>query len=138
MLRQPKKETKRERTQILNEFGRVCGELDKTRSLKERHEQLRKRIVGWYLNEDGDAEFEETTGGYVVTLSRKRPVRKVKDMRQLQEKLGDDVFYRIIEVPMTILDAHLPESVRSAFVAEDRIGPRTVKATPRMVQKKAA
>ncbi len=101
------------------------------RIAEKRYEQLRSIIAGWYEDQPPDAAYMEDGAQFVLQIGARPLKRWIADMAAVEERLGPKRFLSLCTISMEKLDSVIAPADQQGLVAEDRIGPRAIKAVPR-------
>ncbi len=115
----------------------IYGELDRKLELvepeREQHKLLGKEIQSWYKNEDGAMPQVANGNDYRIQLSARRNERVITDKKKavaaLKRALGSlDAVIAVLDIPLGLIDKHVPESEQATFIHEEHSGYRTLEA----------
>ena len=119
------------RAKVIDEFGALATMVAQLRIAEKRYEQLRSMIAGWYEDQPADAAYMEDGANYVLQIGARPLKRWIADMAAVEERLGPKRFLSLCTISMEKLDSVIAPADQQGLVAEDRIGPRAIKAVPR-------
>jgi len=111
------------------------GELDRRLSLvaadQEEYDLLKKEFQEWHKDDDGAKPCVEIGNIYQANLSARRKERTVIDKKKAWAALrksfgGVDALLAALDLPLGLIDKHVPESERKAFLHQEHSGYRTV------------
>jgi len=127
---QPEKLVLPEGLALKGEVDELAGLLQWERAFKDdprskRLEALKKKLAVAADTDRDPAEISTLAGmAYSITWTARSNARRVNDMRELHQVLGDSVFYAEAKMPAEALDAHLTEAQRLAMTTTSLTGPR--------------
>lgn len=104
----------------------------KAKKVVTEYDGIKRKLQG-YIPKDADTSepyrFEGVSGD--VEFSACAMQRKVTALRELHEKLGDDVFYAIATVTLKDVDKYLTEIEQNGIVEKSQTGPRKFSLKPK-------
>jgi hypothetical protein len=120
------------RRAAVDEFGRLDAILRDQKSVRDRHEQLRKQIQGWY--DDAPADEEQTVEGseFSVVVSKRGMKRTVVSMKALKDRLGLKRFLELCSFSLEVLDRVIAKTEHGDLIKEEQAGPRKVTAIKKL------
>lgn len=123
----------------VDEFGDLAELIRKFKPTLDRHEQLRKEMLGWYADLPADKSFAVPGARYVVTIGEKADERRILNPKALLKRLGAAIFWKAVRIPLAEVDRHIAEVDRGEFVEKTQTGPRKVSAAalPQAAQRAA-
>jgi hypothetical protein len=119
------------RAKVIDEFGALATMVAQLRIAEKRYDQLRSIIAGWYEDQPADAAYMEDGSQFVLQVGARPLKRWISDMAAVEQRLGPKRFFELCSISMEKLDSVIAPADQRGLVAEDRIGPRTLKAIPR-------
>jgi hypothetical protein len=120
------------RRAAIDEFGRLDALLREQKSVRDRHEQLRKQITGWY--EDAPADEEHTAEGetFSVVVSRRGMKRHVVSMKALKDRLGLKRFLELCSFSLEVIDRVIAKDEHDGLIEQTQSGPRRLTAIKKL------
>lgn len=115
------------RSEIVDEFGRLSAKIAELKSAKDRYDQLRKQIAGWYESADPEGTFTEEGTCYSVEIGARKFERVITSMKKLKAYLGLTKFLELCSFTLSAIDEHVPVEDRAPFVDCTRTGSREIK-----------
>jgi hypothetical protein len=120
-----------EQRKMIDEFG----ELDRIMKLHEakraRYEFLKRLIKSWFDQAPADADGAVEGEVYRLHLSARERERRIRDMRELVDRIGLDKVLELASVSLSALEDLLGKTGVSALTVEARIGSRRIRAVPK-------
>jgi len=117
------------REEIVDEFSKLDGQLQPIKPLLKRHDELRKKIQGWYDNEPAEQAFTVNgENGNVVSVSARSHETKIVAMSKLFTSLGKARFIALVHMPLKNLYSAFSRDAAADYVETERTGSRTVRA----------
>jgi hypothetical protein len=123
-----------DRSQTVDEFGRLSMELESVKALQMRHEQLRQRIAGWYQDSDPEATASVDGAQFSVLVGPKASKRSVTDMDLIFDRLGAGKFLSVVSISFEKLDTLMLPADQADCVTVERTGPRTIRPVPKFAE----
>jgi len=116
---------------IEKKFGELLAmRADLVKEATKRLKNLREALDALYADKDPEQTFIENAGTHAVEIGKKGNLRKITDMKLVQDLLEDDeVFYQLIKMDLKDIDNYLTPPEREA-VLETTHTPRQIAITP--------
>ena len=111
------------------------GELDRRRQLHladdARFETLKKAVKNWCSDLPTDSDVIMQGMHYVLRISGCERERRVRDLREVVERIGIDRLLQIATVPIGELQKLMGTAELEALLVETRSGSRRIRCIPR-------
>jgi len=115
---------------MLDEFGELSRKMQLYAPVTARFELLKKTIKNWFNNAPDDADGVVEGTIYRIHVSARERERRVRDMRELLDRIGIDNLLRIATVSIGALQTVLPNVEIESLLIEKRSGSRRIKCIP--------
>lgn len=129
-IRPPSPEDQR-RKAVIDEYGEVTRRLELCEPDQERAKLLKAEIESWDTDRGATEVITHDGHAWQVQFSARRNERTVinkpKAFALLKKALGLDGVIAMLDMPLGVLDKHIPESQRTGLVHQERAGYRTCK-----------
>ena len=128
-----------DRAKVVDELGRLQGLMEreqaalKARLAKRlaRVETLEAEVLSWMDKSPAEEPGCFAGSKFVAFVSAKGNQSRVKDLRAVQARLGDDSFYSNASIALGTLRGLLAKHEHDAYILTERTGPRTVSVSKR-------
>jgi len=129
LQKQPDYDLVSEFAELIDEVGVLSKDAEKINAkIKKLQEELKpyndavKRLKAKIdeLEGDPDEELVELGTVYKLEIGKKGTSRHIKDIKKVQELMGDDLFYQVCKVNLKDIDAYLTLPQREEVIEEER------------------
>jgi hypothetical protein len=117
-----------------DEFGLLDAALRQQKPLRDRHEQLRKQIQGWYDDAPANEEHTLEGGEFSVVISKRGMKLTIPSMKALKDRLGLKKFLELCSFSLEVLDRVIAKTEHDGLITEEQAGPRKVTAIRKLEQ----
>jgi hypothetical protein len=123
------------RVEIVDRYGEIQRRLALLEPDRKEAKELEKQISAWHADDPADVRITERGHLYEIHLSPKRNQRVITDKKRawsiLRKLLGLDALLAALDVPLALLDKHVPKEEQEMFVVQERTGYRTFEVVAR-------
>lgn len=115
--------------QMIDEFGELDRQVQMFSRIQARHELLKRGIKSWFDAAPADAEATVEGASYVLVVSARERVRRIRDIQQLALEVGTDDLLDILAkfVPLGVIEDLIGKPKVAALVVDERTGSRRIK-----------
>lgn len=119
--------------EMIDEFGELNRQVQMFEPVQTRFELVKKAIKSWF--DDAPADAEATVEGkvYLLHISARQRVRRIRDMQQLALEVGHDELLGMLasHVPLGVIEDLIGKTKTDALVVDERSGVRRIRAVPK-------
>lgn len=114
---------------MCDEYGELDRQLQVIAPVMARHELLKRAIKSWFDHAPADAEACIEGKVYLLNISARERVRRIRDIQQLALEVGTDDLLDILAkfVPLGVIEDLIGKPKVAALVVDERSGSRRIK-----------
>lgn len=123
----------RMRLEMVDEYGELARQVQMFEPVQARFELLKHAIKSWFDDAPADAEASIEGKVYLLNISARQRVRKIRDIHELAAATGTKELLDIMthHVPLGPLEELIGKARVEALVVDERSGVRRIRAVPK-------
>jgi hypothetical protein len=115
--------------EMVDEYGELARQVQMFEPVQVRYELLKRAIKSWFDEVPADAEATVEGKVYLLNISPRERVRRIRDIQQLAREVGTDDLLDILAkfVPLGVIEDLIGKTKVAALVVDERTGSRRIK-----------